>query len=150
MSSSGRVDIGTCKILLAQRHARSLTTFTGYGESRRLQHCRDKCRRLQYCLCQGGCGTLFLQTYRVWSLYHGLTRVLLSPFVPGSFLAGVPGWMALVGLGCADRRRAASRVLTYPGRRDAGSESEVGLGAGLPIREAVRRRLEPESSAPVG
>ena len=38
VSSSGRVDIGTCKILLAQRHGRSLTMFTGYGESRRLQH----------------------------------------------------------------------------------------------------------------
>ena len=33
VSSSGRVDVGTYKILL-----RSLTTFTRYGESQRLQH----------------------------------------------------------------------------------------------------------------
>ena len=33
---------------------------------------------------------------------------------------------------------------------DAGSESEVVLGLGLPIGEAVRRRLESEVSAPVG
>ena len=39
---------------------------------------------------------------------------------------------------------------TYPGWRDAGLESEVGLGAGLPIGEAVRRRSEPESNAPIG
>ena len=38
LSSSGRVDVGTCKILLAQRHVRSLTMFTGHGESRHLQH----------------------------------------------------------------------------------------------------------------
>ena len=31
---------------------------------------------------------------------------------------------------------------------DAGSESEVALGLGLPIEEAVWRRLESEASAP--
>ena len=36
-----------------------------------------------------------------------------------------------------------------PRSERAGSESEVGLGAGLPIGEAVRKRLEPESSAPI-
>ena len=86
--------------------------------------------------------------YGPW--YRGLTRVLLSPFVPSPFRAGVSGQMALVGLGFAGRRRLVSRVLTYPGRRDTGLESEVGLGVGLPIGEAVRRRLEPEASALVG
>ena len=73
-----------------------------------------------------------------------------APLIPGPFRASVPGRMAPVGFGCAGRRRVASKVLTYLGQRDAGSESEVGLGAGLPIGEAVRRRLEPESSTPVG
>ena len=68
----------------------------------------------------------------------------------GSYRAGVPGRMAPVGSECAGRRRAVSRVPTSPGRRDMGSESEVGLGAGLPIGEAVWRRLKPELSAPVG
>jgi len=124
--------------------------FCCTGVQWRLQYCGDKCRRLQYSLCQGSCGALFLQVYRVWSLYRGLTRVLLSLFVPGPFRAGVPGRMAPVGFGCAGRRRAVRRVLTYPGRRDVGLESEVGLGAGLPIEEAGRRRLEPEASAPIG
>ena len=84
-------------------------------------------QRLQYCLCQGGCGTLFTQVYRVWSLYRGLNRVLLYSFVPGPFRAGVPGRMAPVGFGCAGRRRAASRVLTYPEseRRGVGVESRA-------------------------
>ena len=57
--------------------------------------------------------------------------------------------MALVGSECAGRRRAVSRVPMSPGRRDAGSESEVGLRAGLLIEEVVRRWLKPELSAPV-
>ena len=88
--------------------------------------------------------------YRVWSLYRGLTRVLPSPFIPGPFREGVLGQMAPVGFGCASRRRAVSRVLTYPGRRDVASESEVGLRAGLLIGEAIQRRLESKASAPVG
>jgi len=43
-----------------------------------------------------------------------------------------------------------SRVSANPGRRDAGSKSKVVLGPGLPIGEAVRRRLESEVSALVG
>ena len=57
----------------------------------------------------------------------------------GSFRAGVPGRMAPVSSECADQRRVVSMVPTCPSRRDVGSESEVGLGAGLPIEEAVRR-----------
>ena len=68
----------------------------------------------------------------------------------GSYRAGIPGRMAPVGSECAGRRRAVSRVPTSPGRRDAGSELEVGLGVGLPIEEAVRRRLKPKLSALVG
>ena len=68
----------------------------------------------------------------------------------GSFRAGVPGRMALVGSECAGRRRAVGRVPTSSGQRDVGSESKVGLGAGLPIGEAVWRRLKPELSALVG
>ena len=68
----------------------------------------------------------------------------------GPYRAGVPSRMAPVGSECTDWRRVVSKVPTSPGRRDAGSESKVGLGAGLPIGEAVRRRLKPESSAPVG
>ena len=68
----------------------------------------------------------------------------------GSYRAGVPGRMAPVGSECAGRRRAMSRVPTSPGRRDVGSESEVGLRVGLLIGEAVQRRLKPELSAPVG
>ena len=67
----------------------------------------------------------------------------------GSFRVGVPGRMALVGSECAGRRRAVSRVPTSPGRRDAGLESKVGLGAGLPIREVIQRRLKPELSTSV-
>ena len=68
----------------------------------------------------------------------------------GSYRMGILGRMAPVGSECAGRRRAMSRVPTSPGRRDVGSESEVGLRAGLLIGEAVRRRLKPELSAPVG
>ena len=69
----------------------------------------------------------------------------------GSYRAGVPGQMSLVGFECAGRRRAVSRVPTSPGRGVGvtGSESEVGLGAGLPTGEAVRRWLKLELSAPV-
>ena len=58
--------------------------------------------------------------------------------------------MAPVGFECAGWRRAVSRVLTSPGQRDAGLESKVRLGVGLPIGEAVRRWLKPELSAPFG
>ena len=67
-----------------------------------------------------------------------------------SYGMGVPGRMALVDSECAGRRRAVSRVLMSPSHRDARLELEVGLRAGLPIREAIRRQLEPESSALVG
>ena len=36
---------------------------------------------------------------------------------PGSYRAGIPGQMALVGTECAGRRRAVSRVPVIPGRR---------------------------------
>ena len=42
--------------------------FCHTGVQRRLQYCRHKCRRLHYYLCQGDCGALFPQAYRVWSL----------------------------------------------------------------------------------
>ena len=42
--------------------------FCHMGAQWRLQYCRHKCRRLQYCLCQGDSRALFLQAYRVWSL----------------------------------------------------------------------------------
>ena len=74
-------------------YVRSTTTCTRYGEpwrplsmprgmwgafccmgaQWRLQYYRHKCRRLQYCLRQGGRGALFPQAYRVWSRYRGLT-----------------------------------------------------------------------------
>ena len=57
----------------------------------------------------------------------------------GSYRTGIPGRMALVGSECAGWRRAVSRILTSLGQRDTGSKSEVGLGAGLLIREAVQR-----------
>ena len=52
-------------------------------------------------LCQGGCGALFPQAYRVWSRYRGLTCALPSPFAPGPFRVDVPGRMAPVGPGRA-------------------------------------------------
>ena len=52
----------------------------------------------------------------------------------GSYRTGVPGRMAPIDSECAGRRRAVSRVPMSPGRRDAGSESEVGLGAGFRSR----------------
>ena len=94
--------------------------------------------------------------YSVQGMVPGIVVLTCEPCLAflrtpsGSFRAGVPGRMALVGAECAGSRRAVSKVPTSPGWRDAGSESEVGLGAGPPIGEAVRRRLEPESSAPVG
>ena len=166
MASSGRVNIGTCKILLvcgephhvyqvwwilappidAQRHG----AFCLTGVQRRLQYCRYKCQRLQYCLCQGGCGALFQQAYRVWFWYRSLTCALPSLFAPGPFRAGVPGRMAPVGLGCASRRRAVNRLPTGPRSESWGRSRKQRFGPGLPIRETARRRLVPEASAPVG
>ena len=65
----------------------------------------------------------------------------------GSYRVGIPDRMAPVGSECVGQRGAVSRVPMSPGRRDVGSESEVGLGAGLPIGDAVRRWLKPELSA---
>ena len=96
--------------------------FCRTGVQRRRQYCRHKCRRLQYCLCQGGCGALFQQAYRVWFWYRSLTCALPSLFAPGPFRAGVPGRMAPVGPGRASRRRAVSRLPTGSPVEDAGSE----------------------------
>ena len=64
--------------------------------------------------------------------------------------AGVPGRLIPVGSDRASRRRAVSRGWAYPRSESVGSESEVVFGPGLPIGEAVRRRLESEVSALVG
>ena len=74
----------------------------------------------------------------------------------GSYRTGVPGRMAPVGSKCASRRRAVSRVPMSPGRRDAGSESEVALWARPSDQrgrlEAARGRSEcsDRSSGPKG
>ena len=139
MASSGRVDVGTCKILLLceeplprvpgmvnpDAHYRCLEAwgfFCRMGAQWRLQYCRHKCRRLQYYLCLGGCGALFPQAYMVWSRYHGLTCVLSSPFGPGPFRAGVLGRMAPVGPGRASQRRVVNRLPTWSPIGDVGSE----------------------------
>ena len=97
---------------------------------------------VEYCFVQGKVpGTVVLTCEPCLGFLHMFS---------GSYRAGVPGRMAPVGSECAGRRRAVSRVPTSPGRRDVGSESEVGLEVGLPIKEAVWRRLKPELSAPVG
>ena len=141
--------------------------FCRMGAQWCLQYCRHKCRRLQYCLCQGGYEALLPQVYKVWSRYRGLTLCTAFSVRPKFLSSGRPRsdgpsrpWPRQskksgkqTSYGVLGRRRGVrvgSSVLTYPGRRDTGSESEVGLEAGLPIGEAVRRRLEPGASALVG
>ena len=114
---------------------RGIEAFCRTGVQQRLQYCRHKCRRLQYCLCQGGCGALFPQAYRVWSWYRGLTCALPSPFAPGPFRAGVPGRMAPVGPGRASRRRAVRRLPTGPRSESRGRSRKQRFGPGLPIGE---------------
>ena len=83
-------------------------------------------------LCQGACRVLFLQVYRVRSLVSWFDLCALPCFLrsfPGPFRAGVPGRLVLVGSGCAGRRRAASRVFAYPGRRRG-----VGVGSSVLAR----------------
>ena len=124
--------------------------FCCMGAQWRLQYCRHKCRRLQYCLCQGGCEALLPQAYRVWSRYRGLTCALPSPFAPSPFRAGVPSRMAPVGPGRASRRRAASRLPTGPRSETRGQSRKQRFGPGLPIGETARRQLVSKASAPVG
>ena len=124
-----------------------------YGSLWRPQYCRGKCRRLQYCLCQGGCRVLYLQAYRVWSLVSWFDLYAMACFLRsslGPFRAGVPGRKAPVGPGRASRRRTVSRVSVNPGRRRGVRVESSTFGPSLPIGEAVRRRLKSEASAPIG
>ena len=74
----------------------------------------------------------------------------------GSYRAGVPGRMALVGSECAGRRRAVSMIPTSPGRRDVGLESEVALWArpsdrrGRPEASGGRSKCSDRSGGPKG
>ena len=69
---------------------------------------------------------------------------------PGLYRAGIPGRLISVGSDRASRRRTVSRGWAYSRSESAGSESEVVFGLGLPIGEAIRRRLESKVSALVG
>ena len=108
-------------------------------------------RRLQYYLCQ-----VAAEYCSVQGMVPVIVVLTCEPCLAflrtssGSYRTGVLGRMAPVGSECTGRRRAVSRIPMSPGWRDTGLESEVGLGVGLSIEEADRKRLEPESSALVG
>ena len=70
---------------------------------------------------------------------------MLSPLVPWSFSSGRPRSDGLSRLWLRQSEKSGEQ-----GFCESRSKSKVVLGPGLPIEEAVRRRLESEASAPVG
>jgi len=97
---------------------------------------------MEYCFVQGMVpGTVVLTC-------EPCLAILRTSHCP--YRAGVPGRLISVGSDRASRRRTVSRGWAYSRSESAGSESEVVFGLGLPIGEAVRRRLESEVSALVG
>ena len=131
--------------------------FTWYGKSRRPQHyrCLEACGgpyRMGVNGTHNTVGkmstptTLFvsgrLQSTvpvgdRVRSLVSWFDLSALPCFLrsfPGPFRAGVPGELVPVGSGCASRRRAVSRVFTYPSRRRG-----VGVRSSALARPSGRR-----------
>ena len=88
--------------------------------------------------------------YGPW--YRGLTCApwLAFPVCPPvlSERASPVGWPQSTLVAPVGEERRAGFLRTPV--EDAGSELEVALGPGLLIREAIRRRLESEASAPVG
>ena len=141
------VNPGAHNTIDARRHVGGLTVWEFNGAYNTIE---EKCRRLQYCLCQGGCGALFPQAYRLWSSYRGLTCALPSSFAPGPFRAGVPGRMAPVAPGRASRRRVVRRLSTGPRSELRDRSRKQRFGPGLPIGGTTWRRPVPEASAPVG
>ena len=97
----------------------------------------------EYCSCKR-------TGYGPW--YHGLTcapwlAFSVCPLVLPQRASPVE-WLQSALVAPVGEERRVGFLRTPVG--DAGSESEVVLGPGLPIREAVQRRLESEASAPVG
>jgi len=145
---------------------------TRYGKSRRPQHCR--CPEAYggpyrmgvngaHNTVEGNVGAYNTVCVRAVTEYCSMQGMVPGTVVltcesclaflrmfPGLYRAGIPGRLISVGSDHASQRRTMSKGWAYPRSESVESESEVVFGPGLPIGEAVRRRLESEVSTPVG